>query len=125
MIYVARMLIIVFERITMVPSRNNILLIALLISRLCIGSLIDCSGPIYAVNTKMTDSFYTTPMIRFLSNNLFMVSWSQNRTAVTQQYRFYTISPYDNEIDTVLDDQYTDDRFLNIWYNNHSNLTGY
>eukprot|EP01084_Bolivina_argentea_P221330 374899_1 len=73
----------------------------------------------------MTDSFYTTPMIRFLSNNLFMVSWSQNRTAVTQQYRFYTISPYDNEIDTVLDDQYTDDRFLNIWYGHHYNLTGY
>eukprot|EP01083_Nonionella_stella_P101352 287213_1 len=73
----------------------------------------------------MADSFYTLPMISFLSDNLFMVSWSQNRTADTQQYRFYTISSFNNEIDTVLDDQYTDDRILNIWYDNHYNLSGY
>eukprot|EP01083_Nonionella_stella_P101353 287214_1 len=110
----------------MAPSRNNFIFITLsLLSRLSIAAVIDCSGPIYAVNTKMADSFYTLPMISFLSDNLFMVSWSQNRTADTQQYRFYTISSFNNEIDTVLDDQYTDDRILNIWYDNHYNLSGY
>eukprot|EP01083_Nonionella_stella_P014408 40479_1 len=63
------------------------------------------------------------PNVRFFSDDLLMVTWSHNKTVSTQEYRFYTVQPYVNDINTVLDNQYTDAPYLNIWYDQDNNLT--
>eukprot|EP01083_Nonionella_stella_P157481 511331_1 len=85
------------------------------------AAVIDCSGE-YEVNSKPTNTYYTMPNVRFFSDDLLMVTWSHNRT-VSQEYRFYTIKPYANAINTILDNQYADTPYLNKWFDQDHNLT--